>query len=562
MKDYSKIITGMTSIPWMITEPAMKLICQIVEEHIHGNMSQEDIRIRYQQSQQERQDRHNGKQVRGIGVLEVAGPIFPKANLMTELSGATSIEQFRSDFRAMMMDDSIDAILLDLDSPGGASSQISEMAAEIRAAREVKTIWALANTSATSAAYYLGCSADKMFASPSSFVANIGTIMVYRDDSKQNEMFGIVETPIASSKIKAVGHGPLDQETTAYLQSLVDDTNDDFVTGVALGRRVSEETVRNDYGDGAVMTAKQGLEAGVVDGVADFDSVVTQLLTSTSTQGGSIGRGERVAATTVIVNNVKQTDDLDKQHGDPGPTGEPIPREPAEKDDPAIKGGWRRDTPPPPAPQQTNEGGLDNMDHEQLVALASALGVDIGEDDDDATIYTNVLEAASDVEPLITATAESRDFARDYPEQAARMLELENTNRESRADQFASEFESVTREIGEGDDKKTKTFGYSALMVSKIKEAHVKIAARSFTHEDLSGLLNTAFDSVVDLDEDGSSRMIEKKPFDSNASRQEVRKQFADLVSEIRNEDNLSRREAIAEAARREPELAKAYASK
>jgi len=565
MKDYSKIITGMTSTPWMITESAMKMICEIVQEHIHGNVSQEDIRIRYQDSRQERKERHATKQVRGLGVLELAGPIFPKANLMTELSGATSIEQFRSDFRVMLADESVDAILLDIDSPGGHSSQISEMAAEIRQAREIKPIWAIANTSATSAAYFLGSAADKMFASPSSFVANIGTIMVVRDDSKQNEMFGIKETPIGSSKLKKVGYEPLDAEGEAYLQSIVDDTNDDFVTGVALGRRVSEDTVRNEFGDGAVMTARQGLEAGVVDGIATFDEVVSELLHSTSTtQGGSIGRAEKVAANANVSNtNVKQTDDMDKAHGEPGPTGEPIPREPADKDDPAIKGGWRVDTPPPPAgQQQSNQGGKELMDNEQLVALATALGVEIAEGDDEATVYANVLEAAGDIQPLLVATSEARDFAKDYPEQANRMLELERADRESRAMQFAKQFESVQKEVKVGEDTKIKTFGYSALMTSKIEEAHVKVASRSFTHDDLSNLLTTAFDSVVDFDEDGSSRSVERKPVDANASRQTVRQEFANLVKEIRQEDNLSRREAIAEAAKREPELAAAYASR
>lgn len=552
MKDYSKIITGMTSTPWMITESAMKMICEIVENHMNGKMSQEDIRLSYQQTRQDRQDRHsNQRNVRGVGVLQIGGPIFPKANLMTELSGATSIEQFRSDFRAMMSDDSIDAILLDIDSPGGHSSQISEMAAEIREARINKTIWSIANTSATSAAYYLASAADKMFASPSSLVANVGTIMVYRDDSKQNEMFGIVETPIVSSKLKGVGYGPLDEEGRAYLQSIIDDTNDDFVAGVALGRRVSEEQVRETLGGAEIMTARQALEIDAVDGIATFDDVINELLSSQSnTNGGSIDRVASRQTTSRIV--VRSDDGLDAAHGEPGSTGEPIPRDPPEKDDPAIKGGWRRDTPPPQNPQQhTNEGGMNSMDHEQLVALANALGVEVGEDDDNA-LYARVLESTSDLEPLITATAEARDFAKDYPEQAARIHELESADRSNRAHQFAKEFESVQK----GD----KTYGFSSLMVSKIEEAHVKVSGRAFTQEDLSDLLTTAFDSVVDFDEDGSSRSREPRSVSPAASRQAVRQQFADLVKEIREEDNLSRKDAIAEAAKREPDLATAYA--
>lgn len=544
MKDYSHIITGMTSSPWMITEPAMKMICEIVAAHIHGQLSQEEIRIRYQDSRQERKERHASRQVRGVGVLELSGPIFPKANLMTELSGATSIEQFRQDFRAMMADDSVDAILLDIDSPGGHSSQIAEMASEIRQAREIKPVWAIANTSATSAAYFLGSSASKLFASPSSFVANIGTIMVHRDETKQNEMFGIIETPIASSKLKAVGYEPLNQEGHAYLQALVDDTNDDFVAGVALGRNVTEEIVRNDFGDGAVMTARQGLEAGAVDGIATFDEVVSEMLTNMNG-----GHADRVAATSGLNNlATRQDDGLDKAHGEPGATGEPIPRDPPEKDDPAIKGGWRRDTPPP---QQSSKEGSE-MDHDQLVALATALGVTVNAEATDEELYASVMAAANDLSPLMEATLETRDFAKDYPEHYARIVELESADREGRARAFAQKFEKF--------EESTK--GYSALMLEKIEEAHVSIASRTFSTESLSELLELAHSSVVDFDEKGSARTKERAPISPIATRQEVRQEFANLVKEIRQQDGVDRKTAIKLAAEREPELAAAYATR
>ena len=543
MHDYSHIITGMTSSPWMITESAMKMICEIVESHVTGKLSQEDIRIRYQEARQERNGNHSHQNVRGVGVLQIAGPIFPKANLMTEMSGATSVEQFRQDFRALMADKSVDAILLDIDSPGGHSAQIAEMAAEIREARESKPIWAIANTSATSAAYFLGSAADKLFASPSSLVANVGTIMVYRDDSKKQEMFGIVETPVASSDLKKVGYGPLNDEQYNYLQGIVDDINADFISGVALGRGMSEEEVHTNLGDAAVLTPRQAMEKNAIDGIATFDEVVSEMVTPT---------GQFTMSNT---NYVKQDDALDKDHGEPGPDGEPIPRESPNKDDKAIKGGWRRDT-PPPQPEQTattNEGSA--MSREQLETLATALGVEFDSELNDADLSTKVLEASQEaLSPILEITQDARDFAKDYPDKARELADLKQSDRESAANRFAAQFSRF-----ESDEDLLKGRGYSSLMCTKIEEAHIKIAARTFTHENLGELLNTAAKSVVNFKEDGSSRDKERIAISANATVREVRVQMATLVKEIMEQDGLERKAAMKVAGEREPELAEAY---
>ena len=537
MKDYSHIVTGMTSSPWMITESAMKMICEIVEAHITGKLSQEDIRIRYQESRQEMNGKHNHQNVLGIGVLQLAGPIFPKANLMTELSGATSVEQFRSDFRAMLSDKSVDAILLDIDSPGGHASQIAEMASEIREARDVKPIWSIANTSATSAAYYLGAQADKMFASPSSLVANVGTILVYRDDSKKNEMFGIKETPIVSSKLKGVGYGPLDDEKLAYLQAMTDDINNDFIRNVALGRRVSEDEIREKLGDAAILTANQALEKGAVDGIATFDEVVSEMTTPV---GISMNSG------------IKQSDADNKDHGEPGPDGEPIPRESPNKDDLAIKGGWRRDT-PPPQPEPEEKGSV--MNREQLETLATALGVEFNSEITDEELSTKTLEASQEaLQPLLDVTQDARDFEKDYPDKAAELAEMKQSNREAAALKFANEFNRF-----ESDNDQLKGRGYSSLMVDKIEEAHIKIAARTFSHDDLGEVLTLAASSVVKFSEDGSSRAKETNRIVATGDVRQVRKQFADLVKEIQESDGLDSKAAQRVAAEREPELASAY---
>ena len=134
MKDYSQIVTKVTSTPWMITPEALRMMLEILDARMSGQVvdfdAPEKVSMAYR--------------VGSVGVLNLDGPIFPKANLMTEMSGATSLEQFRSEFGGLLNDSQVQSILLNVDSPGGLSDMVDEMATEIHAASESK-------------AYYLSC---------------------------------------------------------------------------------------------------------------------------------------------------------------------------------------------------------------------------------------------------------------------------------------------------------------------------------------------------------------------------------------------------------------------
>ena len=154
MKDYGRIVAMLQDTPWMITEGGLRQILQIIDAHINGNVDIDKIR---QDVQSQQRDRGAIPSRQGsVGVLPLHGVIFPKSNLMTELSGATSMDAWGQDFRMLMEDDRVDSILLDIDSPGGSSFMLEEMAGQIRQARDIKPIYSIANTMAASAAYYLG----------------------------------------------------------------------------------------------------------------------------------------------------------------------------------------------------------------------------------------------------------------------------------------------------------------------------------------------------------------------------------------------------------------------
>lgn len=582
-KDYSRIITKITSTPWMITPDALKLMLDIFDAHLTGKLDTEQIAQKY--------PRRNGmldldmgsdepisRRIGSVGVLNLHGPIFPKSNLMTHLSGATSLDQFRNEFRSMVSDPSISTILLDVDSPGGLSDLVDEMASEVHAAAQVMPIYSIANTSANSAAYYIASQATHMYATPSGQLGSIGTYLVHTDESQALEKIGIKETVIKSGRFKAASIEPLTDDSKDHLQQFVNDTNEGFIAAVARGRGTTVDDVRENYGEGGVVTPKYALDHGMIDGIATFDEVLNSLSSINTTGGVAISSnsgygylntagefvplmltGTGTSSNTgnmiypVVVPGRQQSYDADKEHSEPGTGqgGEPTPREPPETGDKAIEGGWRRD--PPPIAYETEEMVVNRT---WLEGRATALGIEFNDETTDEALADLVTSHIDEiVVPLSAATADAerlREFEQLFPEQARQLAELTSRNRLSEAATFADNFAKF-----ENSSK-----GYSTLVREKIEDAHLKIASRQFSHEDLSELLTltASKDAIVEWGEKGSSRSEDKSDAVTPTNNfAEDRKKFAELVRSAMTEDNLSRDAAIAHVSEQHPELAKAY---
>jgi signal peptide peptidase SppA len=572
VKDYSKIIGKITSTPWMITPDALKMMLEIFDAHLDGRITHEEIQARLADAQMRGDDSRTSRSG-SIGVMPLQGPIFPKANLMTELSGATSLEQFRSEFRAMLGDDSISAILLDVDSPGGLSDLVEETATEIREARDVKPIYAIANTAANSAAYYLASQATKMFASPSAQLGSIGTFIVHEDDSLQRQSQGLKDTVIKAGRFKAISEEPLTGEGKSYLQGLVDETNDGFVRNVALGRGMEEDTVRG-FADGRIFHSRSSLALGMIDGIASYDDVLASMtadfggpsIDALSAQAmgktmAQLGMAGLAASNTAVRSfTMRHSYDADKEHSEPGTGqgGEPEPREPPEKDDKAIEGGWRRDPPPVAFEEEEQQTGGMVMNRERLEALAATLGIEVPDDTDDEALADLVDSRVGEiVTPLNAAVQEAeahRSFERDYPEKAAELERLGIRDREGEARAFAATYESFDE-----DSKK----GFSNVVLNQIEDCHLKISEKRIKHEDLKELLDScsAKAAVVTYGEQGSARpRPEAESIRPGASPADVRKQLHELVESRMTEDSMSYEDALAVVTRENPDLTLAYA--
>ncbi len=559
MKNYARVMSMIQDTPWLITEGGLRQILQIVNAHMDGNFDIDKLR---QEAKDARRERGSLPSQHGsVGILPLHGPIFPKANLMTELSGATSMEQFTQDFRELLQNDRVESILLDVDSPGGSSFMLEEMAQEIRAARDVKPIYSVANTMAASAAYYLASQASEMYASDSSMVGSIGTFMVHTDESQLAEKVGVKQTVIKEGRFKAAEILPLTEESHEYLQSVVKDANDQFINSVAAGRNTTVENVVQNYGEGGVVSAKKALEAGMVDGIRTYDEVLGAMLNGGGTavlvesNGGGFG-----------VFSLRASFDKEKEHSEPGSGlgGEPQPRIPPEDehiDDWKANGG--RLQRPPNIPELEESV----MDRELLMQFAERLGISNAADLEDTDLATKVAEAldsqtelVADLREATKVASEQVAFAQAYPEQAERLAKLERTNRENEAVSFANSLADF--EVSGSEEGESTKYRLSTLAQKVVQESHMKLAMGSLVPDDLKNLIETISIGTVQQGEVGSSRFDDTVVVVApTGNRQQDRLLFTRQVTQLMTEDNLDQKSAMQEAAKRFPELAQAYAA-
>lgn len=271
------VLSAATATPWAILPEKLKEIRAVLANRTDGvELTADEIQARMGARRSEAQ---GGGLVGSVAVLPLSGSIFPKANMMTEMSGATSLQSWLARFNAAVDNPDISAIVLDVDSPGGVTSGVMEAADAIYAARSRKPIVAVANTLMASAAYWLAAQAEEVVASPSADVGSVGVYAMHMDASKKMVNDGVSATVIKAGKYKAEGNPfePLSEDARDYMQSRVDETYEAFVGALARARGLTNAQVKAQFGEGRVMSASRALAAGMVDRVATLDDVIAGL---------------------------------------------------------------------------------------------------------------------------------------------------------------------------------------------------------------------------------------------------------------------------------------------
>jgi protease IV len=188
-----------------------------------------------------------------VGVVEITG-------LLTDSRSAVKqLERYRDD-------DSIKAIVLRINSPGGAVGPAQEILREVEKVRAKKKVVASLGTVAASGGYYIASGANLIMANRGTATGSIGVIMQFTNVEGLSKKIGLDFFNLKAGRYKDAGSPfrTMTPEDKAYLQGLLDNIYQQFLGDVAHNRKIPLERLKT-LAEGRVYSGAEAKEIGLVD---------------------------------------------------------------------------------------------------------------------------------------------------------------------------------------------------------------------------------------------------------------------------------------------------------
>ncbi len=197
-----------------------------------------------------------------VGIVEIKGMILDSKKTTAQL-------------KAFRDDDNIRAVVLRVDSPGGAVGPSQEIYTEIRRTLGVKPVIASMGAIAASGGYYVAAATDGIVANPGTITGSIGVIMELTNFEALFEKIGIYSDVVKSGEYKDIGSPfrPVSDKEERLLQQFVDSVHRQFVSDVAAGRNMPAEDV-HQLADGMIFSGEYAKNAGLVDRLGNLNDAV------------------------------------------------------------------------------------------------------------------------------------------------------------------------------------------------------------------------------------------------------------------------------------------------
>lgn len=206
-----------------------------------------------------------------VAIIPVKGVIGKNLSELESLCGSCDINDVEEMLEECERDPSIKTIILDIDSPGGTSVGVPELANRIKNCS--KEVISFTENECCSAAYWLGSQASSFYATPSSSVGSIGVYIAFPDYSEAYKMEGVKMDVIKAGAYKGAGipGTSLDDAQREMLQKEVEEIHADFKGAVKSVRSFVEDSSM----EGQTFSGKKGAEAGLVTALINgFDELV------------------------------------------------------------------------------------------------------------------------------------------------------------------------------------------------------------------------------------------------------------------------------------------------
>jgi protease-4 len=210
-----------------------------------------------------------------IAVVDLEGVILSPKDVVEQL-------------RKFADDDTVKAIVLHVNSPGGGAAASEEIYREVLRIRDEKKkrIVASIETVGASGAYFVSSATNKIFADNASIVGSIGVIAQWYNYEELIKWAKLKAITLKAGEFKDTGSPtrPMTPEEQAYMQGLIDNMHAQFIHSVAVGRKMKDEDVRA-LANGKVWTGQEAMPLKLVDQIGDFRTAVEDTATSVGIKG-------------------------------------------------------------------------------------------------------------------------------------------------------------------------------------------------------------------------------------------------------------------------------------
>jgi protease-4 len=216
-----------------------------------------------------------------VGVIEVKGLIGAEL-------GADA-DRIMKAIRKFEADDDLKAVVIRVDSPGGAVGPSQEIHDEVKRLAAKKTVVCSMGNLAASGGLYVAVACPKIVAEPGTLTGSIGVISMFPNVKALADKLGVRVDTVKTGAFKDAGNPfrEMTPEDRAYWQGLVEDTLAHFVKAVATGRKLDEAKVRA-IADGRALTGAQAKAAGIVDQLGNFYDAIDVAKTEAKLTGEAV----------------------------------------------------------------------------------------------------------------------------------------------------------------------------------------------------------------------------------------------------------------------------------
>lgn len=198
-----------------------------------------------------------------VALIEIKGIIHESESVVRQLKGYAE-------------DESVPAIVLRIDSPGGGASASQEIYEQVKKVRqEGKKVVASMGAITASGGYYVACAADSIIANPASLTGSIGVQMQFPNTEQLFKKIGVKFHVVKSGAHKDIGspYRPMTDEERRILQEVIDDTYHQFVDVIVEQRDLPREKVLA-LADGRIFSGQLALELGLVDRLGTYEDAI------------------------------------------------------------------------------------------------------------------------------------------------------------------------------------------------------------------------------------------------------------------------------------------------